>query len=99
MKDVELGLWLAVLVLPGIAWVNGPSVSNDQWVVRCLVIATALLGAIGLRIRFWRQQRLILTQTATATMSGSEPLRRPESIASAPTISRAADDASSTELT
>ena len=46
---VELGCWTMVGLAPILTWVNGPAVSTDQFVVRCLVFTLALTGGITIR--------------------------------------------------
>jgi hypothetical protein len=48
---IELGCWTAVALVPFLYWVNGPAVSQDQLVVRWLVVIIAMGGAVGLRLR------------------------------------------------
>lgn len=45
----ELCCWTMVVLAPILTWVNGPSVSTDQFVVRTAVFCLALVGAIALR--------------------------------------------------
>lgn len=42
--------WAALVVAPIIYWLQGPSVSIDQFVVRTAVVVVAALGGLGLRI-------------------------------------------------
>jgi hypothetical protein len=46
----EFGCWTMVVLAPILTWVNGPSVSTDQFVVRTGVFSLALTCGIGLRI-------------------------------------------------
>jgi hypothetical protein len=46
----EFFCWTMVVLAPILTWVNGPSVSTDQFVVRVSVFVLALAGAIGLRV-------------------------------------------------
>lgn len=50
---IEMGCWTALVLTPFLYWVNGPAVSQDQLVVRWIVVIVAMGGAIGLRIRCW----------------------------------------------
>src|SRR5262249_45152252 len=43
--------WAALLMNPVIWWLQGPSVSTDQFVVRTALVVCAATGGIGLRIR------------------------------------------------
>ncbi len=45
----ELFCWTAVMLTPILCWVNGPSVSTDQFVTRIVVFTLALIGAVGIR--------------------------------------------------
>ena len=56
----ELACWLVVLLAPILTWVNGPSVSTDQFVVRTFVFAAALTGGIALSVANlirWRRKK------------------------------------------
>ncbi|HID77897.1 MAG TPA: hypothetical protein EYP56_18110 [Planctomycetaceae bacterium] len=46
----EFSCWTMVALAPLLYWVNGPAVSVDQLVVRCVVFGSALAGGIGLRV-------------------------------------------------
>ncbi len=46
----EFSCWTMVVLAPILTWINGPSVSTDQFVVRTAVFCLALSGAIGLRV-------------------------------------------------
>lgn len=46
----ECACWMAVLLTPLLQWVNGPSVSTDQAVVRTALVVIATTGAIVLRV-------------------------------------------------
>lgn len=48
---IEFGCWTALAVVPFLYWINGPAVSQDQLVVRWLVVIIALGGALALRLR------------------------------------------------
>jgi hypothetical protein len=49
----EFCAWAALVMTPIIWWLQGPSVSTDQFVVRtALVVISAVVGT-GLRIRAW----------------------------------------------
>lgn len=46
----EFSCWTMVVLAPILTWINGPSVSTDQFVVRTAVFCLALAGGIGLRV-------------------------------------------------
>lgn len=46
----EFCCWTMVGLAPILTWINGPSVSTDQFVVRTTVFVLALIGAIGFRV-------------------------------------------------
>ena len=46
----EFCCWVSVILTPILIWWNGPSVSNDQAVVRTGLVIVSGLGAVGLRI-------------------------------------------------
>ena len=54
---IEFGCWTALAITPVLYWVNGPAVSQDQLVVRSLVVLVALVGGVGLRLHAWRRRR------------------------------------------
>jgi hypothetical protein len=41
--------WTTLVLWPFLYWVNGPSVSDDQFVVRCILIIVAACCAFGVR--------------------------------------------------
>ncbi|MFO1043547.1 MAG: hypothetical protein U0941_17325 [Planctomycetaceae bacterium] len=43
--------WSALVMTPIIWWLQGPSVSTDQYVVRCSLIVISCVVAVSLRIR------------------------------------------------
>lgn len=45
----EFVCWTALLLAPLIYWLQGPSVSNDQFVVRTALVVLAAAGAVILR--------------------------------------------------
>ena len=56
----ELCCWFVVLLAPILTWVNGPSVSTDQFVVRTFVFCAALTGGVVLSVTNfvrWRRQK------------------------------------------
>lgn len=46
----EFSCWAMAVLAPILTWINGPSVSADQFVVRTTAFCLALGGAIGLRV-------------------------------------------------
>jgi hypothetical protein len=59
---LEFGCWTALVLFPFLRWINGPSVSTDQFVVRTGLVVLSVLGAVGLRtykiVRARRQHKL-----------------------------------------
>lgn len=53
----EFGCWSAIMMFPLLYWVNGPSVSTDQAVMRTILIVLTVAGASGLRLYHWRAGR------------------------------------------
>lgn len=50
--------WTTLVLWPFLYWVNGPAVSDDQFVVRCLLIVVAASCALGVRGgKMWRKRR------------------------------------------
>lgn len=49
----EFYCWTTLILAPVINWLNGPAVSDDQFVVRTGLIIAAMCGGIGLRISAW----------------------------------------------
>ncbi len=47
----EFCAWSALVMTPIILWLQGPSVSADQFVVRTSLVVISALAGIGLRIR------------------------------------------------
>ena len=45
LENLEFGLWTAVVLIPILYYINGPSVSNDQWYMRAALCVIAYLGA------------------------------------------------------
>jgi pimeloyl-ACP methyl ester carboxylesterase len=50
---IEFCAWAALLMTPIIWWLQGPSVSTDQFVVRTALVAIPAAVGVGLRIRAW----------------------------------------------
>lgn len=53
----EFCCWTAVFLAPILTWVNGPSVSTDQFVMRTIVFSLAVCGAFSLRARNFVHRR------------------------------------------
>lgn len=59
-RMAELCCWFVVVLAPILTWVNGPSVSTDQFVVRTFVFTAALTGGIALSVTNfirWRRKK------------------------------------------
>ena len=54
---LEFGCWTALVLAPILYYVNGPSVSSDQAVVRTVLVIVAAPGAATLRFVNWRRKR------------------------------------------
>jgi hypothetical protein len=50
---IEFGCWTTLALTPFLYYVNGPSVSTDQFVVRSALVILAAFGAVGLRLFSW----------------------------------------------
>jgi len=50
---IEFVCWIFVVLAPLLRWVNGPAVTNDQFVIQVILVSLALLGAVGLRLYQW----------------------------------------------
>ena len=46
---IEFGCWSALVMAPIIYWLQGPSVSHDQFVVRTALVIIAASAGVGLR--------------------------------------------------
>lgn len=51
---IEFSCWVVVALAPFLRWVNGPAVTDDQFVIQVTLVIVALAGAVGLRIYNWR---------------------------------------------
>jgi hypothetical protein len=51
---IEFACWVIVVLAPFLRWVNGAAVTDDQFVIQATLVATAAIGAIGLRLYNWR---------------------------------------------
>jgi hypothetical protein len=49
----EFCCWITLAIAPFLYWVNGPSVSMDQLIIRSCLVAAAAIGALGLRAYAW----------------------------------------------
>jgi hypothetical protein len=47
---IEFLCWLVVLIVPVLRLINGPAVTNDQFVMQVATFSLALGGAISLRL-------------------------------------------------
>jgi len=54
----EYCCWVSLILTPILIWWNGPSVSDDQAVVRTGLIILSAVGAVGLRVyAIWKGRR------------------------------------------
>ncbi len=70
---MEFGCWSALVMAPLIYWLQGPSVSTDQYVVRTALVILAAVGGVGLRIRAVLQRRRAGPSGANATPPAPQP--------------------------
>ncbi len=57
LATIEMFCWLTLASIPLLLWVSGDSVSDDQYVIRCMLTAFATVGAVlslVYRIFRWR---------------------------------------------
>jgi hypothetical protein len=54
---IEFGCWTMLVLAPILYYVNGPSVSTDQYVVRTTLVIVAAVGAVTLRAWSWISSR------------------------------------------
>lgn len=47
---IEFCAWTALVMTPLIWWLQGPSVSSDQFVVRMSMVVLSAIAAVGLRL-------------------------------------------------
>ena len=83
----EFCCWMALVQAPIIYWLQGPSVSTDQFVVRTALVVIAAAGGIGLRARalILRRRARLRTQVVPAGAPGDHsPPGRPARGDSAP---------------
>jgi len=50
---LELGCWTTLALAPLLYAINGPAVSEDQFVVRTALVVLAACGAVGMRTYAW----------------------------------------------
>lgn len=77
LEWAEFGCWATLAMTPAIYWLQGPSVSKDQAVVRILLIALAMAGLAGIRIFNWRQNRkraVMQTHSGSAGTNLEDPM-------------------------
>jgi hypothetical protein len=67
----EFCSWSALVMAPIIYWLQGESVSHDQFVVRTALVLLAAAGGIGLRCRAWRRRRPSQDQRNDRTRNGA----------------------------
>ena len=53
----EFACWTSLALAPVLYYVNGPSVSTDQAVVRAALVVLSAMGAVVLRWINWRRSR------------------------------------------
>lgn len=53
---LEFACWTALVLFPILQYVNGPSVSAEQAVMRTCLVIGATLGAIVLRLVNWKRR-------------------------------------------
>ena len=51
---IEFACWVMIALAPFLRWVNGPAVTQDQFVVQIALISVTVVLAIALRIHHWR---------------------------------------------
>ncbi len=52
---IEFGCWTSLVLTPFLYMVNGPAVSQDQFVVRIILVILSITGSVGL----WIRRRLV----------------------------------------
>ena len=70
----EFCAWSALVMTPIIWWLQGPSVSTDQFVVRTGLVVISACTAVGLRGRALVQRR----RDAKKASAGQPSAQRPE---------------------
>ena len=56
LAHLEFGYWAAVVLIPILYYVNGPSVSHDQFLVRLNLGVNLYVGAPTLRFYRWKRR-------------------------------------------
>lgn len=46
LLTIEMFCWLTLAFIPLLRWVSGDSVSDDQYVIRCMLTGFATIGAV-----------------------------------------------------
>ncbi len=54
---IEFICWTVVVLGPLLRWVNGPAVTDDQFMIQVGLVSCAALGVVGLRVYNWRSKR------------------------------------------
>ena len=54
---MEFSCWTMLLLAPILDYVNGASVSSDQFVVRVALVVLSATGAVVLRLMNWRRSK------------------------------------------
>jgi hypothetical protein len=54
---LEFACWATLAVAPFLYWINGPSVSEDQFITRTALVVLAAFMAVGLRAYSLRWRR------------------------------------------
>ena len=72
LSHLEFGLWTAVVLIPILYYVNGAAVSQDQWVMRAMLVGIAYCGAPAMRWIRWRRGRKSNEATSAAATSSAE---------------------------
>ena len=73
LSHLELGCWTAIVLIPLLYYINGPSVSHDQFVVRTILAVVAGVGAPALRVYRWRASKGHSSDVSSGTANDSEP--------------------------
>lgn len=51
---LEFMCWVMVILIPFLRLVNGPAVTDDQFLIQCILAVIMLTGALSLRFYNWR---------------------------------------------
>jgi len=68
---IEFGCWAMLAMTPLIWWLQGPSVSTDQFVVRTSIAAISAVGGVILRLRALIRRNRSSGQPASANDADS----------------------------